>query len=127
MKIFEIEKYAPHYSEEKLTVKLAKVAKKAGIKTLYGILVLYHALNSPNISLKDKAMIYGALGYFILPLDLVPDAIPFAGYADDWAALLYVIKQVLEQITPEVKQKARQQLHDWFGDFDEGQISNEII
>lgn len=121
-----IEKYAPHYSEEKLTAKLAKVAKRVGIKTLYGILVLFYALNSPTITWKDKMRIYGALGYFILPLDLVPDAIPLAGYADDWAALFYVIKQVLEQITPEMKQKARLQLKDWFGDYDESELPQEI-
>lgn len=126
MKIVDIEKYAPHYSEEKLTAKIAKVAKKLSIKVLYGILVLFYALNSPNISLKDKARIYGALGYFILPIDLIPDALPLAGYADDWAALLYVIKQVMEQITPETKHRAKSQLHEWFGDFDETQLPKEI-
>lgn len=126
MKIVDIEKYAPHYSEEKLTAKIAKVVKKLSIKVLYGILVLFYALNSPNISLKDKARIYGALGYFILPIDLIPDALPLAGYADDWAALLYVIKQVMEQITPETKHRAKSQLHEWFGDFDETQLPKEI-
>ncbi len=126
MKIVKIEKYAPHYSEEKLIAKIAKVAKRVGIKTLYGILVLFYALNSPEITLKDKARIYGALGYFILPIDLIPDALPLAGYADDWAALLYVIKQVMEQITPETKQKARTQLHEWFGDYDESELPKEI-
>ena len=47
------------------------------------------------------------MGYFILPLDLVPDFIPVAGFADDAAALVAVIKTVFENITPEIKEKAR--------------------
>ena len=42
--------------------------------------------------LRDKAIIIGALGYLISPLDAVPDAIPIAGLSDDLGVLLYVIK-----------------------------------
>ena len=115
MKWTNIEQYASNYSKTELLTKVQNTAKRIGVKTLYAVLVLYYAVNSPQISMQEKAKIYGALGYFILPIDLLPDMIPFAGYADDWAALLYVIKQVYEQITPEIKQRAREQLVQWFG------------
>ncbi len=44
---------------------------------------------------KDKAMIIGALGYLISPLDVIPDAIPIAGLSDDLAVLIFVLHKVL--------------------------------
>lgn len=43
--------------------------------------------------MKDKAIIIGALGYLISPLDVIPDAIPIAGLGDDVAVLLYVLRK----------------------------------
>lgn len=58
------------------------------------------------------------IGYFILPLDLVPDALPLIGYTDDVAAVIWGLKSVWENITPEIKEKARQRLTRWFGQVD---------
>mgnify|MGYP003508487535 CR=1 FL=1 len=57
--------------------------------------------------LDTKALIIGALGYLILPVDLIPDFIPVAGYADDLEALLAVVKMCKEHITPEIERKVR--------------------
>ena len=46
---------------------------------------------------------------------MVPDILPFAGLADDWAALTAAVMYVLTAITPEIKEKAKQQLENWFG------------
>lgn len=113
-----LEKYGGGYSEKGLMNKLTAVAKKAGIKAVYAVLLLYYALQSPQTSTKDKSIIYGALGYFILPLDLVPDFIPLAGFGDDLGALVWALSRVVANITDEVRQKARLKLHDWFGDYD---------
>ena len=67
----------------------------------------------------DRAKILGALGYFILPIDLIPDFIPVAGYTDDLAALVWGVYCVIKSITPEVKAQAAEKLHEWFGDFDD--------
>jgi len=112
----DIEQYQEHYSESGLFAKIGKVCKKAGIKAIYYVLLLYYVLIDENTSLKDKAVIIGALGYFILPLDLVPDFIPVAGFADDIAALTACLHTVKANITPEIKKKARMKLYEWFMD-----------
>jgi uncharacterized membrane protein YkvA (DUF1232 family) len=117
-----LEKYRSSYSERGLMNKLSVVARKAGVKAVYAVLLLYYALQSPNTSTKDKSIIYGALGYFILPLDLVPDFIPLAGFGDDLGALVWAISRVVANITDEVREKARLKLRDWFGDYDQQEI-----
>lgn len=109
-----IEKCQVKYSEKGFASKLAKVARKAGLKVVYATLLLYYALNSPQISTKDKGIIYGALGYFILPFDFIHDYLPFAGFTDDFAALAWAISKVVRNITPEVKLCAREKVAQWF-------------
>lgn len=115
--------YSFSYSAGKLWRKIERSAKQAGAKTVYAALVLYYALYSPTISHKDRTIIIGALGYFILPIDLIPDFIAGAGYTDDIAALLYAAYKVARNITPEVKEKARAKVTEWFGpDVDESEF-----
>ena len=64
--------------------------------------------------MKDKAIIIGALGYIISPLDAIPDAIPIVGLGDDMAVLAFFLKKVWDQVSDEVKDKARNKLADWF-------------
>lgn len=117
----DLDRYQDDYNENEFWKKMTKAAKKAGIKLIYTALVLYYALQSPSISKKDKGIIWGALGYFILPLDLFPDFFP-GGYTDDLAALLLALYKVANNITPDVKGKAEKKLHDWFGDYDKADI-----
>ena len=110
--------YQSQYSAAKLWGKIAKVAKKAGVKVIYVALLLFYVLKDPSVSTSDKAKIYGALGYFILPIDLIPDYIPVAGYTDDFAALIWALRAVYVNVTPAIQAQARQKLYNWFGDFD---------
>ncbi len=114
-----IEKYQGNYSESGFWNKVKKVALKAGAKVIYVALILYYELADPNVSPKEKAVIIGALGYFILPLDLIPDAIPVLGFSDDLAALVAAYGYVKGHLTPEVKLRARKKLCEWF-DIDDG-------
>ena len=66
------------------------------------------------MSKADKAIIIGALGYMISPLDVIPDAIPIAGLTDDLAVLLYVLKKVWTGIDPEIVEQAKSKLSRWF-------------
>ena len=114
----KIESFGSEYSEQGLKEKLSKIARKAGIKMAYAVLVAFYAVQSDALSFKEKARLYGALGYFILPVDLIPDAILGMGYSDDLAALVYVLHTVSSNITPDVKQRAREKLCLWFDNVD---------
>lgn len=117
-----IEKYQDRYNEQDFAAKITKAAKKAGIKVIYLALLLYYVLKSPKVKMADKGKIWGALGYFILPIDFIPDFIPVAGYTDDLAALLWAFYSVAKNVTPEIEAQAKRKLHDWFGDYDENEI-----
>jgi uncharacterized membrane protein YkvA (DUF1232 family) len=71
-------------------------------------------LQSDKVSTSNKAIIIAALGYMISPLDVVPDAIPIVGLGDDLAVLLYVLKKVWTDIDPEIQQRAKEKLAQWF-------------
>lgn len=118
----DIEKYQKHYSENGLVNKIGKVCKKAGMKVIYYVLLLYYVLKDESTSAKDKMIIIGALGYFILPVDLIPDFIPLMGFTDDAGALLACIKTISANITPAVKRNAAQKLCDWFADVEYGKV-----
>ena len=108
-----VEKYGKVYSETGLWEKVKSYAKVAGKEVIYNVLLLYYALQSDKVSAKEKAMIVGALGYFIIPTDFIPDAIPLMGFTDDAAVLIFIIKQ-LSCIDEEVKQQAKEKLAEWF-------------
>ena len=120
----QIEKYQKHYSEQGLRYKLAKVARRSGIKVVYLVLLLFYALRSDKISVKDRTIIFGALGYFILPLDILPDLIPLLGYTDDLGALAIAIGRVAMNIDDDVKSRARTKLGEWFPDYDHKKIED---
>ena len=111
----DVSKYQKHYSDEGLFDKISSTFKKAGMKVIYYVLLLFYVLKDENTPRKHKMIIIGALGYFILPVDLIPDFIPVAGFTDDAAALLACLKTVSDNVTPEIKAHAIQKLHEWFG------------
>lgn len=116
------QKYEKEYSEEKFWDKVKKFAKKAGVKVIYAALLLFYVLKSPNVSLQDKSIIYGALGYFIIPFDLIPDAMPVVGFTDDLAALVWGLKAVWSNVTPEIQRQAQDRLISWFGNVNQADL-----
>jgi uncharacterized membrane protein YkvA (DUF1232 family) len=107
--------YAREYSDDGFWSKIGKVAKAAGIEVIERALQLYYTAQSPDTPMWAKRVIIGALGYFVLPTDAIPDFIPAAGYADDLGALVMALASVTLYITPEIKEKARRKLAEWFG------------
>lgn len=105
-----------HYSEDGLWNKIKKYSKKAGSTAVYVVLLLYYVLQKDEVPKKNKAIIIGALGYFILPLDLIPDLAVGVGYTDDLGALLAALWQVSMYIDDDVKNQAKEKLKNWFGD-----------
>ncbi len=118
MELPDLQKYKGKYSQAKFVDKIQRIAKRAGARMVYAALILYYTLESENVPIKEKAIIIGALGYLISPLDVMPDAIPIAGLSDDLAVLIFVLHKVWNQVSDEVKTKARGKLSKWF-DLDE--------
>jgi len=116
-------KYEQHYNENSFWSKVKSMAKKAGIKLIYIALLLYYYLQSSHISTKDKAIIYGALGYFIFPFDIIPDYIPFIGYTDDLSILIFAYKKVKSKIDDHIREKAKNKLNSFFGNYEQSQIA----
>ena len=112
--------YSNKFTSGDFVEKISRIAKRAGAKMIYAALVLYYTLQSDKISVKDKAIIIGALGYLISPLDVIPDAIPIAGLGDDLAVLVYVLNKVWGNVSEDVKEKAKAKLSKWF---DEDEIA----
>ena len=116
MELPDFMNYANKFTANDFVEKISRIAKRAGAKMVYAALILYYTLQSDNVSAKDKAIIIGALGYLISPLDVIPDAIPIAGLSDDLAVLIYVLKKVWVDVEPDVKAKAKDKLAKWFDD-----------
>ena len=114
MELPDFMSYANKFSPTDFVDKVARVAKRAGAKLVYAALILYYTLQSDKVSTTDKALIVGALGYMISPLDAVPDAIPIIGLTDDLTVLVFVLKKVWGNVEDEIKDKARQRLTKWF-------------
>jgi uncharacterized membrane protein YkvA (DUF1232 family) len=103
------------YSEKGFWEKLAAYAFAAGREVVEKALQLYYAAQNPDTPAWAKSVIYGALAYFILPLDAIPDTIPLAGYSDDLGAIALALATVAAYVTPDVKEKAKSKLQHWFG------------
>ncbi|WP_404333282.1 YkvA family protein [Mesobacillus maritimus] len=116
-----------HFSNEGLWNKIQRYSKKAGSTVIYAVLLLYYTLQKPEIPLKVKATIAGALGYFILPIDLIPDIAAGVGYVDDLSVVTVALIQVAMYIDEDIKQKAKKKLADWFGeDIDTSDIDDKL-
>ena len=124
MELPDFMSYSNKFTNSEFLEKIAKIAKRAGAKLVYIALVLYYTLQSDKVSIKDKAIIVGALGYLVSPLDVIPDAIPIVGLGDDLAVLLYVIGKIGD-VSEEIKEKAKSKLTKWF-DEDEMEEINEL-
>ncbi|MCR4774301.1 MAG: DUF1232 domain-containing protein [Prevotella sp.] len=116
MELPDFMKYKDMFNVGDFAEKVQRVAKRAGAKLIYAALILYYTMQSDKVSVKDKAIIIGALGYLISPLDVVPDAIPLAGLGDDLAVLIYVLHKVWGEVSDDIKAKAKEKLATWFDD-----------
>lgn len=111
----DLTRYQKHFSEETFLQKVMKIARKAGEKIVYLALILYYELTDPDVPAKDKAVLVGALGYLLLPVDLIPDFIPLLGFADDFSALVAAYRIVRGNVNDNVRANAARTMSSWFG------------
>lgn len=96
--------------------KIASGAKHLGRAVTGQLLCLYYVLKEGDLSSSEKAWIYAAMVYVLVPGDLIPRRVfHILGITDDALALGYVIAKVKGKITPQIEQKVAILLDKWFG------------
>lgn len=119
-------KYSRHFSEDSFFNKIVEYGKTAGTKVVFAALLLFYAMKSDKIPVTEKALVVAALGYFILPIDLIPDFIPIVGYADDLTVLYVALKKVTSYIDSDIISQAKEKLTGWFGTVDENDLRSVL-
>ncbi|MFV3329916.1 YkvA family protein [Pseudomonas sp. NY15437] len=101
------ESNADDFSEGNFWAKVATYAKKAGSKVILKALEVYYISSDEKTPTPVRALGFGALTYFVCPIDLIPDLGPL-GYVDDMAMLMSAATALAPYFTDEIRQKARQ-------------------
>ena len=92
---------------------LRKILIRAGRTIAQPALEAFEMVLDPLTPPQARVTMLAALTYLIMPMDLVPDLIPIAGFSDDLVALTAVIGLWKNHITPEIRNKARRKLDRW--------------
>lgn len=108
--------YRSVYSEDDFWGKLRRFARTAGRQVVERALLLYLVLRDPHTPAWARATVIGALGYFIAPIDVVPDFVPVAGFTDDLGVLAMALAAVTVSITPAMRRIASRTAARWFGE-----------
>ena len=93
--------------------KLKRVGRR--IPFAEDLIAAYYCATDPATPRRVKLILVGALTYFLLPMDAVPDLLPLLGFADDAAMLAAAISQVAGAINDDHRDKARETLRDSVG------------
>ena len=112
----ELQKYEQHYNDSSFLDKVTKYSKLIGINALYKAVQLWFVMQKPDVPAATKAVIMGALGYLIAPLDFLPDLMPVLGYTDDFVAITFALIKVQGYIDEEVERKSKNLLAKIFGE-----------
>jgi uncharacterized membrane protein YkvA (DUF1232 family) len=86
-------------------LKLKRVA--AGLPFAEDLLAAYYCAFDKQTPRQVQAALLGAIAYFILPFDFIPDMLPVLGFTDDAAVLATAIRLVASHITPDHRDAAR--------------------
>lgn len=96
--------------------KLKTYALQAGRVATKPILTFYYVMHQTETTTLEKALIYGAIAYIVIPSDLIPRrTLSVLGILDDAAVIAYVYKKISGKITIEITNKVEDTLDRWFG------------
>lgn len=90
--------HGKEFVEENLWEKVEKIGKK--ISFTKDIKALFKYFRDKNIPWYRKSIVIGALVYFIVPIDSIPDIAPLIGYLDDLGVITAVIKYLGSELVP---------------------------
>jgi uncharacterized membrane protein YkvA (DUF1232 family) len=87
------------------------------------LLAAYFCALDPTTPVRSKAILLGALAYFVLPADLVPDFILALGFVDDAAVIMAAVNAIGANLKPEHRERAREVLARAKGGIIEGEAT----
>jgi uncharacterized membrane protein YkvA (DUF1232 family) len=91
-------------------------ALKAGRVAARPMLQFFYVMSDERTSFLDKVLIYGAIVYTIMPMDLIPRSVfKLLGVLDDGVAVMFVYRRVMDRITPDIRSRVEERLDEWFG------------
>lgn len=108
-------RHAEQFSHTAFLKKVGRHARAAGRSTVGVGFTLYYCLADSDTPMWARNAILGALGYFILPIDTLPDFIPLTGYTDDLGVLTAAAATVVSHIKPAHREQAHQSVDRWLG------------
>ena len=89
-----------------------------GQQTAYAVLLMVNSFLKRGTPLWAKRIIVGTLGYFLAPVDAIPDLTPVIGFTDDLGVLSFGLVTIASYINDDVRIKSRQQVKRMFGMID---------
>ncbi len=100
--------------ETKLAAGFWRVLRKVARRVPFAedALAAFYCAFDPATSPRVKAILVGAIGYFVLPFDILPDVLPLIGFGDDAAVLAAALAAVQGAVTKAHRDKARQTMAD---------------
>jgi uncharacterized membrane protein YkvA (DUF1232 family) len=93
--------------------KAARVAAK--LPFAEDLLAAYYCAFDQATPFKVRAALFGALAYFVMPFDFMPDVLPLLGFTDDAAVLFTALRMVAGHLRPEHRDAARAALERFKG------------
>jgi uncharacterized membrane protein YkvA (DUF1232 family) len=114
-----IEKSKNYFTTGGFILKLSTNLRHIGQQSVYGMLLLLYAFKEKSTPIWAKNIVIGVLGYFINPLDLMPDLTPFIGYTDDLGLLAFGLVTIAAYISHPVREKAKSKMIKIYGQVDE--------
>jgi uncharacterized membrane protein YkvA (DUF1232 family) len=98
----DVKKFEKHYSKDEFWRKLRELPDTAGDIAIRNAITLYVLLTEKGVPWWLKASILAALGYFVCPIDAIPDFLP-GGFVDDIVVMCAVVAEASSCVTTSVR------------------------
>lgn len=93
---------------------LARLLRRAGRTIARPAIECFEMLIDGGTPHQARLTVLAALTYLVLPLDLIPDFIPAAGFSDDLVAITALLGLCTRHLTPDIRERAQRRLDLWF-------------
>ena len=111
---FDAEGQARQSSADSLRDKLTRFGRTAGREVVEKVLWLWFASRRPDLPCWARTTVYGALAYFVLPVDAIPDLLPLVGYTDDLGVLGWALLTIASYVDADVRRRTDELLSKLF-------------